>query len=338
MFAALRISDRSRVTSIAARWDENEEALRELARVGLLVCPGCEQKLWLKTSSVRRRHFAHRDLSDCSVGDESPEVLEAKAQLFTWLDTKFPDRVQIDLDPGTPGESRVADLVADPADGKRFIYWIFDRQIRDRSEFRTSNYDGVVKEHYIHTESTLKLAPDGGIILSPSQRDFINRGDFDRALPRPGSGHLHFILGTQSRVRVYRGLHCVHSPAVHEWGELREASLERALVCPKSGEIVFDEDVEARAEWRQRPTPEPARTPPKKSDAKKTARRTSRSRIIGTPPPASMASNPLSRPFRCEECGIETTAWSRVDLSQGTCVCNQCLHQRWLRTNPGKQT
>ena len=77
MFAAQRISDRSRVTSISSQWDDNEEVLRELARSGELVCPGCEQLLWLRTGEVRRRHFAHRDLSECPIGKQSPEVLEA---------------------------------------------------------------------------------------------------------------------------------------------------------------------------------------------------------------------------------------------------------------------
>jgi len=324
MFAALKISDRSRVTSITTQWDDKEEVLRELARDGELVCPGCEQLLWLRTGEVRRRHFAHRDLSECPVGKDSAEVLEAKAQLFTWLETKFPSRVQIDMDLETPA-GRLADIVVDLEDGRRFIYWIFDRQIRDRLEFRIASDDPLVQAHYIHTEQTLKSGPDGGIVLSASQRDFITYGEFDLALTPPGVGHLHFILGSEQRLRVYQGLHCVHGPGLHEWNELRESPLANALIDPKSGEIVFAEDVVARDE-RRKVLEQPQTLSPKPDIERAARKRKRKSRPLPSASPEKTIS--LSRPLKCEDCGVETTNWSVATPSQGTCVCNPCIRKR----------
>lgn len=243
MFAALKISDRSRVNSIAAQWDGREENLRELARSDELVCPGCKQSLWLRTGDVRRRHFAHRDLSECRLGKQSAEVLEAKAQLFTWLESKFPDKVQIDLEIESSGKEGTADLVVELENGRHSTYWIFDRLIRNRKVYPKPAENKTGRVHYIHTESTRSHGSENGIVLSPSQRHFISYSGYDLALNRPGIGHLHFFSGTESTLRIYRGIHLIHPPALHDWEELREGSLESCHVCPQSGELVFDADI-----------------------------------------------------------------------------------------------
>ena len=329
MFTAINISDESRVTSIATRWDDCVENLRELARGGQLVCPGCAQLLWLRTGEVRRRHFAHRDVSDCKFSKQSPELLEAKAQIFTWLDCKFPGRVQMDLELGSTGPGHHADLVVQMEDGRRFIYWIFDRQMRDRSRYRIIGEDNMTRVHYLHTESTLRPGPDGGILLNASQREFISTGDFDQALKRPQLGHLHFFLGSESQLHIYRGLRCLHEPLLHEYAQLRTGPLENALVCTESGEIIFPEDVFARKEYQRvlALNPQPKFT-------SLTATRMDRRAANATkgPNPADPIVN-YSRPLRCEDCGAETRNWSQAKLSEGTCVCKECSQKRWINSD-----
>jgi hypothetical protein len=327
MFAALKIPDRSRVNSIATQWNECEEDLRELARSGQLVCPGCEQLLWLRTGDVRRRHFAHRNLSECRLGKQSAEVLEAKAQLFTWLESKFPGNVQIDLEIDSTG--KVPDLMVDLEDGRRFIYFIFDRQIRDRDGYPKSPENKTGRIHFIHTESTLVHGPDGGIVLSASQRHFISYSEFDLALERPRLGHLHFFLGSEARLLIYRGLCCVHGPGLHEWEDLREGSLDSATVCPESGEFIFSEDMEAREEW-QRNLARTAHSNPITRTSRRPDRRDTDSNAFSK---AAELASYLNRPLRCEDCGVETRKWSSANPSEGTCVCKECSHKRWLRTS-----
>lgn len=328
MFAALKISEQSRVNSIAAQWDGREENLRELARSGQLVCPGCKQLLWLRTGDVRRRHFAHRDLSECQLGKQSSEVLEAKAQLFAFLEFKFPGRVQIDLELDMPGIGNVPDLVVEMEDGRRFTYWIFDRQIRNRSGYPKPPENKTERTHYIHTESAWNLGPEKGILLSASQRHFISYSDYDLALNRPGVGHLHFFSTSDSTLRIYRGLRCIHGPALHDWEELREGSLESALVCTENGEFVFDDDVVAREQRQQNPgrsTSNHSRRPLAKIK-----------QDDHEPEAASMATkltSYLNRALRCEVCGVETTKWSSATPSAGTCVCKDCSEKRWIDLN-----
>lgn len=328
MFSALNDSDQSRVNSIAAQWDDHEEDLRELTRSGQLVCPGCKQLLWLRTGDVRRRHFAHRDLSECRLGKQSSEVLEAKAQLFEFLESKFPGRVQIDLELDMPGIENVPALVVEMEDGRRFIYWIFDRQIRNRNGYLKPRENKTERIHFIHTESAWSLGTERGIVLSASQRHFISYSDYDLALNRPGIGHLHFFSTKDSTLRIYRGLHCIHGPALHDWEELREGSLESALVCTENGEFVFNDDVVAREQRKQNPG----------SSMSNHSRRPHAiirhdGHVSESASKAAELASHLNRPLRCTECGVETRKWSSANPAEGTCICKECNHRRWLDLN-----
>ena len=331
MFAALNISDQSRVNSIAAQWDDREENLRELARSGQLVCPGCKQLLWLRTGDVRRRHFAHRNLSECRLAKQSSEVLEAKAQLFAFLESKFPGRVQIDLELDMPGIGNVPDLVVEMEDQRRFIYWIFDRQIRNRNGYLKPRENKTERIHFIHTESAWSLGPERGIVLSASQRHFISYSDYDLSLNRPGIGHLHFFSTTDSTLRIYRGLHCIHGPALHDWEELREGSLESALVCPESGEFLFSDDVVSREQMKLNPGRNSSI-----HSRRPLAKERHHDRQSESASKATELVSYLNRPLRCEVCGVETRKWSSASPSEGTCVCKECSHKRWLDLNSNR--
>lgn len=329
MFTALQIPDKSRVISISSCWDGHEDELRELARSGQLACPGCGQSLWFRTGEVRRRHFAHRDMTECKFGKQSPELLEAKAQIFTWFESKFPGRVQMDQDLGSAGPGHPADLVVTMEDGRRFIYWIFDREMRDRSRYRLEGEDKLTRVHHFHTESTLRPGPDGGILLNASQREFISSGDFDHALQSPRLGHLHFFLGSESQLHVYRGLHCLHPPLLHQWAELRAGPLQNALVCPESGEIIFPDDVAAREEYQRGL----ARNPQSKFASRRATRMSRRDADATKVARGAALVDAYSRALRCEDCGAETKNWSQAKFSDGTCVCKECSQRRWINAD-----
>ncbi|HWQ91756.1 MAG TPA: competence protein CoiA family protein, partial [Clostridia bacterium] len=221
MFVALKAKNQTRVTSIASEWDNAEEELRAMAAAGELVCPGCKQSLWLRTGRRRRRHFAHRNLADCPLEHQSPEVLEVKAHLFRWLEKKYPGQVNLDITIGVPGCDRTLDLVVQSGTESKFAYCIFDRQQRERYDIlRYQALDGVSLQ-FIHTASTLETAASNTILLSASQRDFITSSDFDTEC----SGHIHFIA-EDSTVSLYRGLRCVHRPNVYHYAVRRKGLLE----------------------------------------------------------------------------------------------------------------
>jgi hypothetical protein len=340
MFVALQTKNRARVTSIASHWNNRLDELRELTNSGMLICPVCAQQLWLRMGTERRRHFAHRHLTDCPLSRQSAELLEVKGQLFDWLMTKYPDRVNLDLPMDAAKGSRLIDLSVEVEAGAIFAYWVFDRQQRSRGDILAYLHRPNVHVQIIHTQSTLVTHSEAEIALTASQRDFVGLSNYDACLPFRRGGHLHFFDLKESVINIYRGLRCVHTPNLYRWEALRTNVLAVAGVCPETGEIVLAEDVAACEEWdtkQQRgrrtgdetqmgaqgtgpeslgscPMPEPGFALPSASGQEST----------------SQGPN-LNGPFRCEDCGIITTAWSNATPSAGTCVCRGCSHKRWCQ-------
>jgi hypothetical protein len=305
---------------------------------GRLICPGCEQLLWLRIGRKRRRHFAHRNLADCPLANQSAEVLEAKAQLYRWLEMKYPGSVHIDMTIGRPGWSELIDLVVEADSNRKFAYFVFDRQVRARENLLGYQRLSGVHAHFIHTQSTLVSHSESEITLTASQRDFIGRSDYDADKAYAGCGHLHFLDGKASIVRIYRGLRCVHRPNLYGWEALREGMLSTAKISPNTGEMVFADDVATRQEWKSRLRQAKRR----ETEALRSALRTGQEGF-GPRPAAEVSSDaasvihpkptvpPLSlnSPFRCEDCGIETRDWSVATPSAGTCACKNCTRKRW---------
>jgi hypothetical protein len=338
MFVALHTADGSRVTSIASDWDDRLGALRELAATGQLECPGCKQLLWLRISRKRRRHFAHRHLADCPLAHQSAELLEVKAQLFKWLETKYPGKVHLDMAIGVRGSDRLIDLLVEPGVGRKFAYWAFDRQQRSREEILAFQHLPGVLVHFVHTQSTLVQHSRAEIALTASQRDFIRSSDYDACVALGGNGHLHFLDEADSKLRIYRGLRCVHPPNLYAWGALREDSLSEAKISPKTGEIVLGEDLAVRREHRQKLPQQKALSLKERPNAPPAYQRASHADEEARPGEASVGEQEptatqlnLKGPFRCEDCGVETMDWSEATPSARTCVCRRCLAERWRR-------
>jgi hypothetical protein len=203
-----------------------------------------------------------------------------------------------------------------------------------------------VHVHFVHTQSTLVSHSKTTIALTASQRDFIGWSDYDACIGPGGRGHLHFLDEKHSKVRIFRGLWCVHGPNLYTWEALRMDLLSAARISPKTGEIVLAEDVTARKKWKEKLKQDEKAAATAHSHAQPTSQET-----VVLPPVLAVANHPtpvtdqepaaapllLGRPLRCEDCGIETTDWSVATPSAGTCVCRKCVKERW-RQKTASQT
>ena len=332
MFVALMTTDGSRVTSIAPQWDSSEEDLRKLAETGQLVCPGCRQTLWLRSGTERRRYFAHRNLAECPLEAQSAEVWEAKAQLYRWLETKYPGKVNLDIGIGVAGLDKTVDLLLEPEPGRKFAYWVFDRRQRNRAELLPYRSRKDVQVHFIHTQAALKLHSETEIALTTSLRDFIQCSDFDESVAIYPHGHLHFLLRAESKLCIYRGLRCALGPNLFGWEVRREDSLAVALLCPKTGEFVFAEDEAARKEWdRRRERMSAPGVPARMATEAPSIRRPNSSRESPDGQIRGNLSLDINGPFRCVKCGTETKDWMEATPSAGICICRNCFNKRRRR-------
>lgn len=91
--------------------DVPPEALRAWAHQNELICPGCRTELDYRRKGVRRAHFSHRAKLGCHYNAGDPEVIAARAALYSWLVAKVrPKGGHVDLEvllPGAPNSDLV---------------------------------------------------------------------------------------------------------------------------------------------------------------------------------------------------------------------------------------
>lgn len=252
MFVAKDNKTGTRVTSLDPAWKSRFDELRALTVSGQVVCPGCQQAVRFRVGERRRPHFAHRVLSECPLSKQSAEVLEAKAQLYEWLCTKYPEKVELDVDLHITGLDRVADVVVRLDDTKVFAYWVFDHTPRDR--YPLQHYvERNECAHVLYTQSAQKLSEEGDALLLPAAlRDFIRTSGFDKLNelgPSFNPGHLCFLDTDHHQVMIYRGVDCIHLPNRYDWRVLHKLDWPTCKIAPRTGEVVAD----GEKEWKPKP-------------------------------------------------------------------------------------
>lgn len=323
MFVALDITLTDRVNSLSPKWKERFDELREMAASGRLVCPCCKQELLFKVGEQRRPHFAHRVLSECPQSKQSTEVLEAKAKLYEWLCTEHPDQVEMDEDLHIAGWDRFADIVVHVTTEKTFAYWIFDCSPKNREALLEHHSENIVK-NILFTTGALHKEENSTLRLSKAQRDFMKPSDFDPIL---GFGHLHFLDAITGQLTIYRALQCVCEPNHYNCNVIRESPLTSALICPNSGEIFVQEDVDEYQRQQNFKKQNPLFA---SSTTHKTVMRTQRNPIISGSQSGESKTVIVPEPlwdgfYICQMCGVQTKDASVILRATKTCICPKCL-------------
>ena len=89
MYKALHTQTGEEIIILHPLWLKRIDDLRAMDQADWLVCQGCRQPLRVKAGEFKRPHFAHKHLQACSYGTESPEILNARAELYGWLLERF---------------------------------------------------------------------------------------------------------------------------------------------------------------------------------------------------------------------------------------------------------
>lgn len=346
MFVATSTIDKRRINLLDPAVYERRESLKAVGREGGLACPHCGQEVRVRLGDVRRPHFAHKSLEDCPFQTESAEVTEVKALLYGFF--RLQGVGSVDMDVSLAGENDSGglflDLLVETEAGKRFGYWVFDRNRRDRHILMDAAEKSGITPMVIHTGSMLTFDPEAtSLLLSKSMRDTIQTSPFDQGFGARSGGHLHF-LDEAGMLTTFRRLHCVHLPNVYEWEIRREAALQEVRFDPDSGDFVVEEDVADRLEHvRLEQEREEKRRREEEERRKIREERLSRTRKIYTEAPVKHLQpakirephtpyvNRLNQLYPCKDCGVETSDWVKLLLSENVCVCRECNAKRLKR-------
>jgi hypothetical protein len=253
MFKALDSELGRHVVSLDPIWDGQIEVLRGWGRSGRLVCPVCRQAVLLRAGEIIRRHFAHKDLSQCPLGHESAEVLAGRAALYAWLNTKFPAGVTLEkhFETGAGDDyqlPRGVDCWVERPGKRSLAYWLVDGKIDPEDRMRIPRFlepRGAALNWVFLPRDARRGRLPGRANLSATERALLTPSDFDAVYAKGGGseGSLHCLDPESQVLTTYRALVCVELPQYYE-GEEVATELKRVLVLPSTGEFVHPGEYE----------------------------------------------------------------------------------------------
>lgn len=338
-------------------WDKDTiPPIRERGRENHLACPVCQQPVHVKAGEKKRWHFAHKDLSNCPLKHESPNILQARSLLYNWLKIKVGDRVTIEKDFPEAGLPRPLDCYLEIRGGGKIGYWVLERGIRDRLSllpiFRHLNV------HIIWVMLTDMLRFDDAdpetIHLTPTERDFLYSSEYNKIYSGYDSALCYLSIDEQT-VTTLRGLSCIHSPQKYGFDFKLKTKLEHMLLSPRTGEFVHPGEHERLEEQRQQILEEERLKVLEERKRQEEIRESQRQRLkqqeillkrarvpnqtessqrnLHVPKKHTNSHNhkqgaysSINRPYPCSVCGTQTVNWTTLDLSNDTCICSrECL-------------
>jgi hypothetical protein len=258
MFKAVHQLTGEEIISLDARWVSDVAALRTLDRQDLLVCQECKQPLRLRAGNQKRWHFAHKHKINCTYGQESPALLQARAALYARLVAAFGDRVTLEKKLEGVELPRSIDCWVEREQGS-LAYWIIDGGIRrdQRDALRHKLRSTSAKVNWIFVAALLHADEDiaNTIHLSLLQREFQQLSAYNvlygGRTKVPST--IHFLDGNTGTLTTYRALRLKHPPQLFA-GHRHQHPLSEALVAPKTGELVHPGEREQWHAYREEQT------------------------------------------------------------------------------------
>lgn len=332
------------IISVDLRWAGAVSTLRDWSQRGLLRCPGCQQPVLLRAGQHRIWHFAHQHKANCTYGEESLALLQARASLYRWLQAKYANRrgvtVTVEHDLQHPAVPRPVDVwVA----GHNHAYWLIEQTLKPdlRDDLLYAFRDTEIPVQWLFLRTMLRQDNDkpDHLHLTTTERDLLKRSPYDEP-HHPHGQSIHYLDSQTQRVLTIRGAHLVHPPQQFT-GTWLEAPLEALLLHPRTGELVhpgepeqleaFQAERQARRQQLNHQRPRPITTAPTPTPPNHIPPRP----LPSLPPeerPARTAMPPVTTPVgQCVYCGQHTSDWWDYDGKTGTCKCNDCLNQRRSR-------
>ena len=372
MYKAMDHHTKKEVIIIDPFWTMgNIGELREKDRLDALRCPGCKEPVRVRAGKKRRWHFAHKDLSDCSLRQESPEILEARGQLYTWLQSKFANQATVEK--YIPDIPILFDCFVETEAGQKIGYLIFEKGIRSRDLLMDAlaMSDVQMVSIFLHKVLNRDSEYSHAVHLTPTERDFHFTSEYNQIHSHNNTG-LVYLDETKGKIVTLRGLHCVHQPQKYEFDMMLTNELSQMLVRKGTGELIHPGEYEMICAWekqkieeerlreivekkeqeRRRLQEEQQRIHLKELERKAALHRSRNHEVLGHQPPKVISLKKKNRheeikprredifmmdqePYTCEICGKNTVEWVSLDMKNNTCVCSrECLK---LKHSIGRQ-
>lgn len=359
MFKAQRGLTKEDVIILDSYWNEETVTLlRQNGRDDELICPVCKQPVLVKAGQKKRWHFAHKDLTNCPLKNESPNVLQARMLLYSWLKSKFGEKVTVEQYFPESNLPRPIDCYVELSNEHKIGYWILEKGIRDRWAIQHSLSELGISNVWVPLANLLREDnhDQETIHLTSTERDIAYISEYNSLYSGNGRS-LSYLDVENNNILTLRGLHCIHSPQKYHFNFKLVTILDQVLLSQQTGEFVhpgeherleklkkeIEKQKRLRAIEEQRRRSEENKRQQKLTEKQdRTFSRsitqtwnvkhpfTETSSHLLKPPKGkkieSESCNYLEKPFPCIVCAKMTTNWTTLDLNNNTCTCsNECL-------------
>lgn len=359
MFKAQRGLTKEYVIILDSYWNEETvELLRQNGRDDELICPVCKQPVLVKAGQKKRWHFAHKDLTNCPLKNESPNVLQARMLLYSWLKSKLGDKVTIEQHFSGSNLPRPVDCYVELSNEHKIGYWILEKGIRDRWAIQHALFQLGISIVWIPLADMLREDDQDQwtVHLTPTERDITYLSEYNKLYSSKG-GSLSYLNVENNNIFTLRGLSCIHSPQKYHFNFKLETVLEQVLLSPQTGEFVhpgeherlekhnkeIEEQERLIAIEKQRILNEETKRQQELAEQQDMISSNLTTRSCKERQHFSSSSDPepksqkdkkkesesypyLEKLYTCRICGIMGTDWVDLDLSNNTCICsNECL-------------
>lgn len=357
MYKSLNNQTNEEIIILDPCWNEETIApLRKRGREGFLCCPVCKQQVHVKAGNKKRWHFAHKDLSNCPLKHESPKILVARSLLYSWLQSKYGDKVTIEKFFPDKNLPRPLDCYVEISGDLKIGYCILERGIRDRHSLRNIFAGLDISIVWILLTDMLKIDSEtlNAVHLSPTERDFIYSSEYSQLYSHYDTSLSYLDVDDQT-VKTLRGLHCIHLPQKYTFESRLKNNLTQMLFSPKTGELVHPNEHERLTELIQQRLKQARlkeieehkrreEIQKRQKEINQQQKRLSKQLSVQKPvkhlntatqvspkcptrePQKQVSSSYLDRPYPCRVCDTMTTNWTTLDLANNTCICSrECL-------------
>jgi hypothetical protein len=249
MYKAIHRDTGEAIILLQPRWARRLSEIQQLDRQDRIVCQGCRQPVRARMGKIRRWHFAHKHLQNCTYGHESPALLNARAVLYGWLAQQFGDRVAVEHQVNRTSLPRPIDCWVDTANGP-FGYWIIEGAMQpDIRSLVTQGLGGLqVRVSWVFCAQMLRSfdETEQQIHLTTTEREFMRSSEFDQPYQSQyalAGRSLHYLDADQSSLITYRNLRLVHEPQLFA-GHRQVSDLNEVVASATTGEFVHAGEAE----------------------------------------------------------------------------------------------
>ena len=259
MFKAVNSQDGKHIIILNPEWVDKVDYLRSLDRKDILVCQSCEQPVRVRAGEVKRWHFAHKQLKDCPLQNESITMLAARAILYNWLVTKF-DASVVTLEKEFDRESvpRLVDCWIETKSHK-IAYWIIESQMKpqQREKLKRGFERQGIEVNWIFLTNMMNEnnQTPGQIFLSTTEREFMHESEYNFigqsfGTACPGAS-LHYLDCDSEILTTYRSVQIVHRPQLYTGRKVVHHLSEMLVLGKTTGELIHPGEYEQLRKWKQ---------------------------------------------------------------------------------------